>query len=324
MNLTLIFGDTESKPEKGVAVVEKMITKDKVDAIIGFFHSSVVLAAEDVTHKYGVPLLVVSATSPKILEKGYEDVFRIVVNATSFSEGWARFAKEYMLPKGLTRYAIIAENTDWGRDMARLVPEKLKGTNAELVSIDIVEVGTMDFYSTLTKYKTLGTDYVYAAITGASSYALITQADELNVPGAFVFAIPDWQFPEAKKIVGDAMNLRVLDLVMYVPGAPLSPKSIPFTEAYKTRYREDPSYVAAEQYDAIYFYVEAVKKAGTTDPEAVVKALHEMEFTGVRGTGLRFSKIGQLTPVIFMAQWQDGKPVVLWPEEHATGKYIPP
>jgi len=316
----LVFGDTESSPEKGIAVFERFITKDKVVGIAGCFHSSVVMATSDVTERYGMPFIEVSGASDKITQRGYKTVFRMVIRSSQFADYYVGFAKEFLLPKGITRYSIIAENTDWGRDMSRFLPERLKNTEAELVGIDVTEVGCTDFYSQLTKAKGQKAEVIYTSITSSSAYALITQADELRVPALLIFGIPEPQFKEAKEICGSALNTRTLDLVMFAAGNPISEKSIPFTEAYHKRYGEDPAYVAAEQYDAIYILCDAIERASSLDKEKILETLRTTDYTGVRGPHLKFDAEGNLTPRAFIFQIQDYKQVILYPEEFAAGE----
>jgi len=327
-NLTLVFGDTESgKVEKGVAVVERMITKDKVVGIVGHFLSSVLIADMEVSHKYGIPTIGTSTMALGVLQKGYYDVFRYALNTSYSNERLIDFMMEYLPPRGLLKYGLVVPSTETGKDMAKFIPERIKaaGKGAEVINIDILEVVTTDFYPTLTKCKTLGVQVIFTGFGGAAEYALVTQARDLDYPVVFLCQVPDWQFAEAKKVVGDWMNLRVIDVVRFVPGIPVSPLNIPFTEGYRKKYGEDPAYCAAEIYDGITIMCEAIKRAGTTDGPSIAKALHEGKFDGVCGSGMYFLPSGQIVKEIYVIQWQQNfKPVVLYPSQWKTGEFIPP
>jgi branched-chain amino acid transport system substrate-binding protein len=320
--IELVFGDTESSPEKGLAVFERFATKDKVDAIVGEFHGSVCLAESGVAEKYGIPNITVGVVTEKVTQQGYKTIFRIDLRSRDFANYQTDFVKNFLIPAGITRYACLAENSDWGRDMANLYPKVLKDTKAELVESDIVELGTMNFYSQLTNFKGGKVEAVFCAVTGSSCYPIITQAAELGFSGLLIFAIPEPQFPEAIKICGEDLNIRTLNLAMFAAGNAISEKSIPFCKAYYNKYGEDPSYIAALHYDAMYVYFDAVKRAGSFDKEKVLDALHDTdyEYTLVRGAHMKFDAEGNLTPRAFITQVQNGKTIILWPEEFASGK----
>ncbi|MBP1727616.1 MAG: transporter substrate-binding protein [Deltaproteobacteria bacterium] len=106
----LIFEDSQGTPEKGRAAVEKLITRDKVVAIVGENHSSVGLVVAEVAHKYGIPFINVNCWSDAIREKGYKEVFG------------AELAKEL----GLKNVLALPENTDFGIGLAKNLGTYLK------------------------------------------------------------------------------------------------------------------------------------------------------------------------------------------------------
>ncbi|UCF94338.1 MAG: ABC transporter substrate-binding protein, partial [Desulfobacterales bacterium] len=73
----LVIGDTAGLPEKGTAVMERLITRDKVIAVGGEGHSSVAMAEIEVAHRYGIPLVISEAWADAITGKGYPEVFRV-------------------------------------------------------------------------------------------------------------------------------------------------------------------------------------------------------------------------------------------------------
>lgn len=317
----LIYGDTESSPEKGVAVFERFATLDKVDAIVGGFHGSVSLATSSVAERYGIPNITVGVVAEQVTERGYKTVFRVDLKSSNFTEFQVGFVEKYLIPKEVDKFACISENTDWGRDMANLVPQALENLDCELVSNDIVELGTNNFYTLLTKLKGAGAEAVFCSLTGSSCYPLITQASELGFPAFLIFAIPEPQFPEAKEMCGEALNNRTLNLGMYAYGnSTISEKAKPFDESYHNKYGEYPSYVAALHYDAMLIYFDAVQRVGTVEKEEILNALHDTshKYLLVRGDNMKFDEKGNLTPRAFMTQVQDFKTVILWPEEFAT------
>ena len=93
--------------------------------------------------------------------------------------------------------------------------------------------------------------------------------------------------------------------------APLTPKTVPFFDEFKKRTNRSPVYTAFGANDAVYIYAEAVKRAGTTNADAVIKELEKTSYVGIPGT-IEFDenhdvKPGSATykgPALLFAQWQ--------------------
>ncbi|MGD9375430.1 MAG: ABC transporter substrate-binding protein, partial [Anaerolineae bacterium] len=108
--IELIFADTEGLPERGAAVVERLITENNVVAITGEYHSAVGMAELEVCHEYGVPCLFSETWSDAITASGYPEVFRIAPASSMNSRAMA----DWYAAVGVENPVIIAENTDYG------------------------------------------------------------------------------------------------------------------------------------------------------------------------------------------------------------------
>ncbi len=108
----LIIGDTSGQPEKGTAVMERLVTNDKVVAVGGEAHSSVALAEIEVAHRYGIPLVISEAWSDSITAKGYPEVFRVTVSNSLIYSKAARWIKD----AGFKHVAVIGRTRTgaWG------------------------------------------------------------------------------------------------------------------------------------------------------------------------------------------------------------------
>jgi branched-chain amino acid transport system substrate-binding protein len=113
------------------------------------------------------------------------------------------------------------------------------------------------------------------------------------------------------------------------PGVAVTPKTLPFVEAYQKKYGNLPSYAGYTSYDEVYMIAEAVKRAGSTDSDKLVDAMEKTDYVGTIGRvaflpkgdphvhGLRTGK-DYLTGL--MLQWQDGKQVNVWPKNLANAQ----
>ena len=113
------------------------------------------------------------------------------------------------------------------------------------------------------------------------------------------------------------------------PDVPVTPKSLPFTQAFKTKFGNFPSYAGYTSYDEVYYIADAVKRAGSTEADKLVDALEKTDWVGTIGRVEFYGKQDQFTHSIkygkglitgLMLQWQDGKQVAVWPADVAKGQ----
>jgi branched-chain amino acid transport system substrate-binding protein len=105
-------------------------------------------------------------------------------------------------------------------------------------------------------------------------------------------------------------------------------KTIPFAENFKKRFGNYPSYCGYTAYDEVYYIVDAIKRAGSTDSEKLVAALEKTDWIGTVGRVQFYGKDDPFTHAIkyghdlsgLILQWQNGKQVTVWPTALATGQ----
>jgi branched-chain amino acid transport system substrate-binding protein len=113
------------------------------------------------------------------------------------------------------------------------------------------------------------------------------------------------------------------------PDVAVTPKTLPFVNAFKAKYGNFPSYCGYTAYDEVYYLADAFKRAGSADSDKLVAALEATDYVGTIGR-IQFKgkdtpnphalKVGSDTITGLMLQWQDGKQVNLWPAKVANGK----
>jgi branched-chain amino acid transport system substrate-binding protein len=113
------------------------------------------------------------------------------------------------------------------------------------------------------------------------------------------------------------------------PGVAVTPKTLPFVDAYQKKFGNLPSYCGYTSYDEVYMIADAARRAGSTDSDKLVDAMEKTDYVGTIGRvafqpkgdahvhGLKTGK-GYITGL--MLQWQDGKQVNVWPKDLANGK----
>ena len=334
----LIFEDTQGIPEKGTAAMEKLIMKDKVVAVVGEYHSSVFLAEIEVAHKYGIPIIDASAWSAKIREKHYKEVFATAPCTSLNAEHEARF----IVNSGFKNVLILAEDTDYGMDMAKDLTNSLKrlGFKGKVVS-EVVSRTAKDYSPTLLKYKGSPTppDIIVIAVTPPGGFLIIKQAYEIglipDIALAYEVTGAGDRYTELWPAVGEAGKYLVF-FTPYSPRIKLTPLGEKVRSIYKEKYGSEPTYIVFNGFDAAWALLKAIEKAGSTDPKAIINALEGIVLEGTRGT-IKFSK--QTEPAFYYHQWLE-VPVltcqykevnqktteadIIFPPSYATGSLAKP
>jgi branched-chain amino acid transport system substrate-binding protein len=338
--IELIFADTEGLPERGGAVAERLITENNVVAITGEYHSAVGLVELEVCHEYGIPCLFSETWSDDITASGYPEVFRIAPASSMNSRAMA----DWYAAVGVENPVIIAENTDYGIGQAESDMSFMEemGISIDEDRVFYVELGTEDYLPILTRIQAMDPppDAIRVAVTGESSYNLEQQMTELGlapteetIGTANQVAIQ----PEFWESVPNG-NYYVFSLVGLPPSL-YNDITTRVADAYKEQFESDPPSYALEAYDSLWILADAIERAGTTQPGAVLDALEDTDINLAQGRyWFQYTSDNPLpddgsVPAYMWHQWpdpavlliqyfepnQDWKDAaVIWPEVYQT------
>lgn len=332
--IQLIIGDTGGLPEKGTTVVERLISGDKVVAITGEAHSSVTLAEMEVVHKYGIPFIVAEASSDTVTAKQYPEVFRI----TPANSLVLKVVVDWIKAAGFKNVVLIAENSDWGLGLIKLFSDFLGQANIKIDTFS-AERTVVDFTPQLLKIKRMKPkpDLIINGFTATGELLMVKQAYQQGIAPSRQTAIlslgTDVLYPGFWETAKEA-GIYSLANPGGLPGVPRTEVSKKFGEAFKKKFNREADPVAMEGYEGMYMIVEAIKKAGTTDPKKIISTLEETKWMGPRGE-VWFTKEKQ--PSWFYHQWPDvpifitqytkinqtpAESQILWPKRYATTKEL--
>ena len=174
----LIVEDTQGRPPTGATVVEKLITKDKVVAAAGEYHSSVCKAEIEVFHQHGIPFVIGSCWSDALTDAGYDEVFRTSVYSSKLAENMVAV----MAANGIKKAASLVEDTDYGIGIAKNIENAIKKLNADIdFQYEVVEKTSKDFVPILLKYKTqVKPEVLIVAVTQPGGFLILKQAHEIR------------------------------------------------------------------------------------------------------------------------------------------------
>jgi branched-chain amino acid transport system substrate-binding protein len=311
----LVIYDDQSTPATAVRLYEKLITEDKVDAVMGPYSSAVSEAVANVTEKYKKVMVAPLAATTSIFKKGRKYIFMVITPAENYLDGLIDMAAK----RGLKTVAIINEDTLFPKASASGTVEAAKKRGMQVVLQEAYPKGNTDFSALLVKIKAANPDVIAAGTYFDDAVAITRQMKELNVNPKMFGLTVGGDLPEFYDLLKQNAE--------YVYGSTQWDESLPypgqkeFLAAYKAKFKgQEPSYHTAAGYAGCLIYAEAVKKAGSLDADKVRDQLLKMEIKTAFGEYKVEPDGFQIAHKMVMLQWQDGKRIVVWPDDLANGK----
>jgi branched-chain amino acid transport system substrate-binding protein len=326
--LELLVEDDRSEPATAARIYEKVITQDRVDAVLGPYASPITEAVADVTEKHRMPMVATQGATTSTYRKGRKFVYMVPSPAEVYLEGVVDIAAK----RGLKTIAVIGEDLLFAKAVAQGTADLARRKSLEVVVVAAYPRGTTDFTAILTRVRTANPDVLAAATYFEDAVGLTRQLKQLDVnPRMFAVTVGgdllkfyEQLGPSAEFVYGAAQwepELVKLRAGGLIPVARQYPGAREFFDAYQKEFAgADFSYHSAGGYGGCQILVEAIKRAGSLDGEKIREAILRMDINTVYG-GFRVDPDGfQIAHKMVTFQWQDGKKVIVWPEELAPGK----
>ena len=287
--IELVFEDTQGIPEKARAAVEKLITRDKVVAVVGEHQSSAVLAAMEVAHRYHVAYVNTNGWSDAIRDKAYPEVF----NPGNYNSRVAIAMADTMKALGAKRVVAFAENTDYGVGLAKLLGDQIKERAAGIeYKYETLDRAGKDFLPALLPLKANPPDVVVEIMLPPAAYILLNQLNEQGIAPTAKTLIYDASgiadYPDFWQNVSDAAK-GMLVFGLYHPKMALPELGKKVAANYTAKTKNEPNRLLFQAADSLFIVAEAIKSGGSSEPEAVINALANLKWTGTRGD-ITFSK----------------------------------
>jgi branched-chain amino acid transport system substrate-binding protein len=281
--IELVIEDTQGIPEKARAAVEKLITRDKVVAIIGEHQSSNVLAAIEVAHRYHVPYVNTNGWADPIREKGYAEVF----NPANYNSRVAVAAADTMKALGAKRVVAFCENTDYGVGLAKALGDQIKERAPGIeYKYETLDRAGKDFLPALLPLKANPPDVVVDIMLPPAAYILMNQLYEQGIAPApktwFYDASGLADYPDFWQNVSDAAK-TMLVFGLYHPKMSAPPLAKTVADAYKAKTKNEPSRLLFQAADSLFVVTEGIKAAKSTEPDALIKGMEGLKWSGTRG-----------------------------------------
>jgi branched-chain amino acid transport system substrate-binding protein len=310
----LVVYDDQSMPPTAVRLYEKLITEDKVDAVMGPYSSPVSEAAANVTEKYKKVMVAPLAATTSIFKKGRKYIFMVISPAEGYLDGLVDMASK----RGLKTIAVINEDTLFSKAAAAGAIELAKKKGLQVVYQEAYPKGNQDFSALLTKIRAANPDVIAAATYFDDAVGLTRPRKELNVNPKMYGVTVGGDLPEFYDTLKQNAE--------FIYGATQWEHTLPypgnqeFFDTYKKEFSHEPSYHSAAGYAGCLIYAEAVRRANALDADRVREQLLKLETKTAFGEYKVDADGFQTAHKMVTFQWQGEKKVTVWPDDLAQAK----
>ena len=276
--IKLINYDNKSDSDETLAVVNRLITQDKVVAILGESTSGRSKIGAQVAQQNKVPMLTSSATNPDVTKVG-NFIFRACFIDPFQGLVMAKFMTETLKVK---KAAIMRDiKSDYSVGLSDNFAAKLKELGGEIVADVSYQEGDIDFKSQLTSLKGKNPDVIFIPGYYGEVALVAKQLKELGMKQPMLGG-DGWSSPDLFKIAKEAINGHYFS--NHYTTESKDPKTVKFVQEFKKKFNETPDVMAALAYDATYMMAEAIKNTKTITSDNIREELSKIkDFHGVTG-----------------------------------------
>lgn len=274
--IKLLVEDDQSKPEEASNAVTKLVTQDKVVAVLGEVASRRSLAAAPICQKYMIPMISPSSTNERVTEVG-DYIFRVCFIDPFQGEVLAKFAYHDL---NVRKVAILKDiQQDYSVGLTDSIMKHFTALGGQVLDPVSYSSGDSDFKAILTQVRSQKPDAVFATGYYPEAAIIVRQARELGMKMPLLGG--DGWVGDALKNGREALNNTYIS--NHYSGDNPDPVVQKFVGAYRARFNREPDAIAALAYDAVKVLADAVTRANSTEGPKLRGALAQADVPGVTG-----------------------------------------
>lgn len=277
--LKLISLDNQGKPEEARAAVQRLITQDKVVAVLGEVASSRTLAAAPVAQQYQVPMISPSSTNPKVTEVG-DYIFRVCFIDPFQGLVMAKFARNEIKKN---KVAILRDvKSDYSTGLADVFTAEFKKMGGEIVADESYQAGETDFKAQLTQIKGKKPEAIFVPGYYTEVGLIARQARQLGITGPLLGG-DGWDSEKLSELGQDAIKGSYFS--NHYTTESTDTTVVDFIKRYRATYGgKTPDGLAALGYDAAKILIAAIERTAEMKPSQIRDEIAKTkDFTGVTG-----------------------------------------
>jgi len=332
--IEIVSYDNKSSSADSVRAFQRAVSDDKVSAVIASYISEVVLALEPWAARLHVPLITPGAASNEITRPIHADydknkyTFHGYLTSAAQALAVCDAAKELLVDGMKMKTAVImSEDAAWTKPLDTGFEECLPKAGLQVIDHIRFSPDTTDFTPIFNQIEGKKPDVIVTGISHVGVQPTVQwKNQQVPIP---IFGISAQALSPTFWNDTNGAAQGIPSLAFATATTAVTPKTKPFAAAFKARFGTDPAYTGYTAYDDVYILADAIKRAGSTDPDQVVVEMEKTDYIGTIGRirfygredqfthGLRYGP-DDVSGMVF--QWQDGKQVTVWPAKIAEGK----
>jgi branched-chain amino acid transport system substrate-binding protein len=329
--IKLVFADHQSDPQKGRAEAERLITQEKVCAILGTYQSAVAVTVSQTCERYQIPFISADNSSPSLHRRGMKYYFRASPHDEMFSAAMFDFL-DTIKKKGtkIETLALFHEDTIFGTDSAN-AQTKLAGERGYKIVADIkYRANSPSLSAEVQQLKAANADVLMPSSYTTDSILLVKTMAELGYkPNAIVAQAAGFSEQVFYDAVGDKVEGAITRGSFSLDLAAKRPMVGKINALFKAKSGKDLNDNTSREFMSLIVMADAINRAKSTDGEKIREALAATDMPGdqtiMPWKRVKFDEMGQnndADPVLL--QYVGGKFVTISPPQAAVAEAIWP
>ncbi len=327
--LKVVYYDDESTSARGAQLVERLISQDGVQFVLGPYSSALTKAIAPVTEKYKIPMVEANGADRALFTNGYRYLFAVLNTSDLYLSSAIDLVAEEARKRGQDpkslKVAIAIENDDFSQDVRNGVVEAAKRWGMQVVVDDKLPPELNDMSSTLTKVKALKPDILVVSGHAKGAALAVRQVSEQRVY-ASALALTHCDSAQIEKL-GKAAEYAICgsqwDRTLSYSDRWFGTAEN-YAQMFEKQFKYPAPYEAAESTAAVLTFADAIERAGSLDREKVRDAIAKTDMMTFFGP-VKFDATGKnMAKSMVLYQVQSGKYLVVAPSRWAKSKVIYP
>ena len=327
--IELLRGDA-ANPQQGIASVEQLFNKDKVDLFIGTYGSAVANTASDAALRYNKLYWETASVVQNLTDRGLPNFVRVCPTSDHFAASAVDTVRNLIAPslkKDIKDVKVWLEHEDsvHGTSNAKEQKRLFEALGVKVVGVGAHSARSIDLNDAVLRAKQANPDVLIQIGYVPDGNLLLRTAREQGFKPPAMLWVGTGDSPETLEAVGapSVEGLLVVTFTRPDVSENFGPGDKAFLDAYRAKYKADPiALQSMAAFVGMQILLEAVKSAGSTDVENVRAAAAKMDKpvgSYATGWGVKFDKNFQNTRAhTTTVQWQAGKPVTVFPKNAMT------
>jgi branched-chain amino acid transport system substrate-binding protein len=323
--IAVVFADNQGTPAAGQNQALRLITEEKVHALIGSYQSGITLTTSAIAERYGIPFLAPESVASILTERGFKWFSRATPVAADFARAYSAFIREQKAAGQKTAsIAVVNENTEYGTSVASVIQQEFAKDGLNVTQVIAYSANTTDVQPQVLQLKEKNPDVViFVSYTSDAILYAKTMKDLNWKPSLLIADDAGFNDPSFVNTCGALVD-GLINRSSFAVGKPGSVSAI-VNAMYKKQTGNDLDDPSARAMQGLLIMADAINRAGSTEPAKIQAALRATDLKAselVTGyDGVKFDAKGQnVLASSLITQMQNGAYVPVWPKANAVGQ----